>query len=420
MVKEDDITKITRRTILRAGAGVGIGGLAVGLGSAREQSSNQSRRQIVGTSSKEARTAAKNKAISVERVDNLGTIGGAVIGRFSEKAIEELRKRDDVRYVERDILMQIPELRTAAKPNRGGGGGSTQQTLPWGINRVDAEELHKSGATGQGKAIAIVDTGIDSDHPDLQANIDTTRSKAFVACKGRGSTCKYPWDDDHGHGTHCAGSADAINNSEGVVGVATSATLLAIKVLDKNGSGWSSDVGSGITHAADNGAAVISLSLGSSSPSQYVHDACKYAYNQKGALVVAAAGNSGPCTDCVGYPAAFSEVVAVGATTSNDSLASFSSTGDQVEIAAPGKDILSTVPGGYATYSGTSMACPHVSGAAAVVFAHGSLTNLEVRNQLGATATDLGTSGRDSSFGFGLLDAEKAVLGTTNGNNLAS
>lgn len=227
----------------------------------------------------------------------------------------------------------------------GGGGGSTAQTLPWGINRADAEVLQGQGLSGNGADLGIVGTGIDSDQSDPQANIDTARSKAFVNCKGRGATCTHPWDDDHGHGTHCAGTADGINNTEGVVGVATAATRLAVKVLDKNGSGWSSDVGSGITYAADVDAEVISLSLGSSSASQYVHDACNYAYNQKGSLLVAAAGNSGPCTDCVGSPAAFPEVLAVSATTTNDSLATFSSTGSAVEVAARGRISFPQYPG---------------------------------------------------------------------------
>ncbi|MEF8843311.1 MAG: S8 family serine peptidase [Haloarculaceae archaeon] len=146
---------------------------------------------------------------------------------------------------------------------------------------MDADVLHDNGETGNGADIAIIDTGIDDDHPDLQANVGA--GKAYVDC--RGPNCNYPWSDDNDHGTHCAGIADAV------------------KMLDSRGSGSFSDVGS--------------LSLGASSGSSTVKDACQYAYDN-GVLLVAAAGNSGPCTDCVGYPMAYSTVMAISSTDSND------------------------------------------------------------------------------------------------------
>ncbi|MEF8853514.1 MAG: S8 family serine peptidase, partial [Haloarculaceae archaeon] len=253
--------------------------------------------------------------------------------------------------------------------------------------------------------IAIIDTGIDDDHPDLQANVGA--GKAYVDC--RGSNCNYPWSDDDNHGTHCAGIADAVDNSEGVVGVSTGATLHAVKVLDNSGSGSFSDVAAGIEYTADQGWDVGSMSLGASSGSQTVKDACQYAYDN-GVLLVGAAGNSGPCTDCVGYPAAYSTVVAVSSTDSDDSLSSFSSTGSEVELAAPGGSIYSTVIGGYDTYSGTSMACPHVSGAGAQLMDNG-YTNTEARDQLNSTAEDIGLG--DNEQGNGLLDVDAAVSGST-------
>jgi subtilisin len=336
----------------------------------------------VGYARPSGRRAARDEAESVVREFNFD----ALTIRVARQAAERLSNRGDVRYVEENGEME-----------------ALAQTLPWGVDRVDADVLHSDGETGRGADIAIIDTGIDDDHPDLQANVGA--GKAYVSC--RGSNCNYAWSDDDNHGTHCAGIADAVNNSEGVVGVATEATLHAVKVLDNSGSGSFSDVAAGIEYTADQGWDVGSLSLGASSGSQTVKDACQYAYDN-GVLLVAAAGNDGPCSDCVGYPAAYSTVIAVSSTEENDSLSSFSSTGPEVELAAPGGDIYSTVIGGYDTYSGTSMACPHVSGAGGHLMANG-YTNTEARQQLQDSAEDIGLASNEQ--GAGLLDAEAAVSG---------
>ncbi|PSQ01551.1 peptidase S8, partial [Halobacteriales archaeon QS_5_70_17] len=157
----------------------------------------------------------------------------------------------------------------------GDGGGDTSQCLPWGVDRVDGDVAHTNGETGNGADIAIIDTGIDDDHPDLQTNVGA--GKAYVDCRGR--NCNYPWSDDNDHGTHCAGIADAVDNGEGVVGVATEATLHAVKVLDRNGSGSYSDVAAGIEYTADQGWDVSSMSLGGGK-SSVVEDACEYAFEK--------------------------------------------------------------------------------------------------------------------------------------------
>jgi subtilisin len=308
--------------------------------------------------------------------------------RLQKKAVSGLRQNPNVRYVEENGEMY-----------------ALAQTLPWGIDRVDAEVAHANGETGAGADVAIIDTGIDSTHPDLQANLGT--GNAIVQCKGNPKKlCNQPWDDDNGHGTHCAGIADADDNTEGVVGVSTEATLHAVKVLDKRGSGSFSDIAAGIEWTADQGYDVGSMSLGASSGSRTVKDACQYA-DDRGVLLVGAAGNDGPCTDCVGYPAAYSTVMAVSATTSNDALADFSSTGPEVEIAAPGKDVYSTYhKESYDTLSGTSMACPHVAGAGAQLMANG-YTNAEARDRLTGTAEDLGLASNEQ--GSGLLDVAAAL-----------
>lgn len=311
-------------------------------------------------------------------------------------AADALENNPNVRYVEENGTMQ-----------------ALGETEPYGIDRVDADVTRANGDTGAGADIAILDTGIDSDHPDLQANIGA--GKSFATCSTKGgckfgakpadNTCFESWDDDNDHGTHCAGTADAAANTEGVVGVSTEATLHAVKVLGTCGSGSFSDIAAGIEYVANQGWDVASMSLGGSSGSSAMKDAVSFAASE-GVFLVASAGNSGPCTECVGYPASYSEVVAVGATDSTDSLADFSSTGSEVEIAAPGVNTLSTIPGGYAEYSGTSMACPHVAGAAGILMANGA-TASDVRSTLTSTAEDIGLASNET--GNGLLDAAAAA-----------
>ncbi|PSQ17813.1 serine protease [Halobacteriales archaeon QS_8_69_26] len=385
---------VSRRSVLKGvGAGVGTAAAAgVASGSGKEEFN-------VGFANGKGRAAAERAADDVKREFQFG----AVTIRASKEAAKGLQNNPNVRYVEENGQMH-----------------ALAQTLPWGIDRVDADVLHDNGETGSGADIAILDTGIDSDHPDLQANIAGGKCFAdeccgeatggIFGCDDNNNDCNYAWDDDNDHGTHCAGIADAVDNTEGVVGVSTEATLHAGKVLNGCGSGSYDNIAAGIEWAADQGFDVASMSLGGDD-SSVVKDACQYAYD-KGVLLVAAAGNDGPCTDCVGYPAAYQECIAVSATTENDELADFSSTGPEVELAAPGKDVYSTVPSGYDTFSGTSMATPHVSGAGGQLMANG-YTNTEARNQLQSTAEDIGLA--DNEQGYGLLDAENAVLGGDGG-----
>ena len=390
---------VTRRRVLRsAGAGLAATTMATGEAAA----SGKPERHVIGLRAGVSSRVAERVATTVHRRLDFGDIGMAVAGRFPEKALDALREQRAVRYVEEDNTYE-----------------TLGQSLPWGVDRVDANVLHDDGETGSGADIAIIDTGIDSDHPDLQGNLGTGKCFAADCCGNAGGAfcdtntndCNSPWDDDNDHGTHCAGTANAIDDSEDVVGVATEATLHAAKALDGCGSGSLSDIADAIRWTADQGYDVASLSLGASSGDQTLKDACQYAYDN-GVLLVAAAGNDGPCTDCVSYPAAYSTVIAVSATTKSDSLADFSSQGPETELAAPGKDIPSTVPpesssDGVDTFSGTSMACPHVSGAGGQLMANG-FTNTEARDRLQATAEDIGLSSNEQ--GNGLLDAETAVL----------
>ncbi len=317
------------------------------------------------------------------------------------------------------------------------------ETLPWGIDRIDAEIVWggsedsttiASGAiTGSGIQVAVLDTGIDYTHPDLDDNY----AGGYDFANGDDDPL-----DDHGHGTHCCGVVGAEENTEGVIGAAPLVDILAVKVLDSQGSGSVSDICAGIDWAVNNGAEVISLSLGSSSSSDTLKNSCDNAY-AAGVLIVAAAGNSGDndtSTNEYGYPAAYDSVIAVGATDKDDNVASFSNTGPYLELAAPGVDIYSTMPTydvtlnsgppwsrysqNYDTMSGTSMACPHVSGVAALVFEKGvddansdGYINDDVRNVLDNNSEDLGPAGRDNGYGYGLVDAEAAVNAAGGGSD---
>ncbi|MFQ5406949.1 MAG: S8 family serine peptidase, partial [Anaerolineales bacterium] len=248
--------------------------------------------------------------------------------------------------------------------------------------------------------IAVVDTGVDLDHPDLAAKI--VAGYDFV---NNDSSAQ----DDQGHGTHVAGiAAAASNNGVGIAGVSWGARIMPVKVLDSNGSGSYSNVASGIIWAADNGAKVINLSLGGSGGSAALEDAVNYAYG-RGALVVAAAGNSG--ASGVLYPAAYANAVAVAATDASDNVASFSTYGSEVEVAAPGVSIYATyLNDTYASLSGTSMATPHVAGVAAVLAGQtGFGTPAAIRAALQATALDRGATGRDQNYGYGIVQLRDAL-----------
>ena len=372
---------VSRRNVLKmAGASIAT---AAGSGLAAAKP-NDTVEVNVGFSSERGRQAALSKAD--ETVREFDSIDALTL-RLPKKAATALSKNPNVRYVEENGEMH-----------------ALAETLPWGVDRVDADVANSAGETGSGADVAILDTGIDGDHPDLTGNLG---SGAYaVQCNSWYGECTYTWGDDNGHGTHCAGIAGAVDNAQGVLGVGSDVTLHSVKVLNYNGSGSFSDIAAGVEYVADQGWDVASLSLGGSSGSQTLHDAVIYADNN-GVNVIAAAGNSGPCSDCVGYPAAYPEAMAVSSTNRNDNLSNFSSTGPEVEIAAPGSDIYSTYPNEtYNTLSGTSMATPHVSGAAGILRAQG-YSNDGARSRLKNTAEYIGLAENES--GSGLLDVAAAV-----------
>ena len=274
--------------------------------------------------------------------------------------------------------------------------------------------------------IAIIDTGVDLTHPDLASKIWTNPGEMGGGKETNGidddgdgyvddwrgwnfvSQSNNP-QDDHGHGTHVAGIAAAIgNNGVGIAGIAWGAPIMALKILDSTGNGSDSDLASAMIYAVDHGAQIINLSLGSSSPSAAIATVVNYAYAHN-VTVVAAAGNQGQLG--VLYPAADPQAIAVASVDATNNRSWFSNYGPQIALAAPGSDIYSTcLGGGYCTKSGTSMATPHVAGLAALLASQPKFnTPFKIRLALQTTALDLGTSGWDQYYGYGLVQAYNAL-----------
>jgi subtilisin len=307
--------------------------------------------------------------------------------KLTEKQANALVNNPKIKYVEENAQVQ-----------------ALGQTIPWGINKVQSQEVFNLGYSGNGMKVAILDTGIDRYHEDLFTNVKGGFS-VFTD-----SANIDPYYDGSGHGTHVAGTVAAVDNDLGVLGVARHADLYAVKVLNNSGSGSYEGIAKGIEWSIQNGMDIINMSLGGSSSSAILEQWCNLAYNE-GVLVVAAAGNSGRRNgrgDTVGYPANYASVIAVAATDQSDNRGSFSSTGPAVELSAPGVGILSTTPSNsYASYNGTSMASPHVAGVAALIWeAKPNLTNVELRQLLRQTAKNLGDS---NQYGYGLVQPLAAI-----------
>jgi subtilisin family serine protease len=266
--------------------------------------------------------------------------------------------------------------------------------VPWGIQRVNAPNAWNV-TQGQGVRVAVIDTGIDANHPDLAGQV-AGGYNAIDKSK--------PYFDDNSHGTHVSGTIAGKRDGRGVVGVAPQARLYAVKVLNKDGSGHLSWIIKGIVWCAKNNIQVANMSLGSPMGSIFMRLAVNYAAS-KGVTLVAAAGNSG---GSVGYPAAYPAAIAVAAADSQDHIASFSSRGKQVAFIAPGVGVRSSIPGGgYDSYSGTSMATPHVTGLAALAVARGAKGPDAVRAKLAAAASPIGLA--PSEEGHGVIDAAMLV-----------
>jgi subtilisin family serine protease len=342
-------------------------------------------------------------------------------GEKIEDLIAELEKDPNVKWAQPNYIytVNVKYIDEQIKHWNIGDGNDA------GIN---ADLVH-SETTGNGVVVAVIDTGVDWDHPDLVNNHWTNTSESSCSngvdddgngfiddCHGFdfvGEDIYFPNPDNdptdqYGHGTHVAGTIAAEDNNIGVLGVAPNAKLMALKVLDDEGRGTSASVIAGIDYARINKADIINLSLGGPGNDPLMKDAVDNATDD-GILVVAAAGNSGNSNPY--YPASYPNAFSVGAIDKAGNRASFSNTGPNLDIMAPGVDIISTYPVDldgfeYAINSGTSMATPHIAGLAALYLEKNpSATPSEIRNAITGSATDLGASGRDDLYGYGAANA---------------
>lgn len=303
-------------------------------------------------------------------------------------------------YAEPDVVMRAVQIPNDPYFNQQWALNNTGQTGGTPDADIDAPEAWDISEGSSGVMLGIIDSGVDPNHQDLNGKVMNGYDFA---------NNDFNPMDDHGHGTHIAGIAAANSNEGiGIAGVCPKCRILPVKVLTDTGWGYSSWIAQGIAYATSYGADVINLSLGGTTYSSVLHDAIKYAY-QKEIAVIAAAGNSGSTP--ILYPAKHPESIAVAATDHNDNNPWFSNYGPEMDIAAPGSSILSSLPNNeYTKWSGTSMATPHVTGAAGVLLSlKPDLTPEEMRTCLRETADDLGTSGWDEYYGAGRLNLETLV-----------
>ncbi|PWK12846.1 S8 family serine peptidase [Tumebacillus permanentifrigoris] len=308
---------------------------------------------------------------------------GAVIAERHSRA----RKNDDGESASSDRVVEQPN-------------DTFYSSNQWNLPLIKADKAWQMTTGDPGVIIAVVDTGVDLDHPDLKGKLVAGRN--IIAGNDQPQ-------DDNGHGTHCAGIIAArTNNLEGIAGVDWNSKIMPVKAMAADGTGSVADIADGVVWAADHGANVINLSLGDYEDSDYLHEAIKYAYD-KGVVVTAAMGNDGSGEPS--YPAAYPEVIGVAANDENNETATFSNFGGHCSVSAPGVAIPSTYPNRrYVALSGTSMASPHVAGVAGLVKSiNKDLKPDDVRRILEKTADDLGPEGKDEYFGNGEINVSRAV-----------
>ena len=343
-----------------------------------------------------------------------------------EEMVELYNNDPNVEYAEPNYV-----YRAFMTPN------DTYYSYQWHMPMINMESAWDQ-STGSGVVVAVIDCGVAYENYGSFAQAPDLAGTNFVTGYDFVNNDSHP-NDDEGHGTHVTGTiAQTTNNNLGVTGVAFNCSIMPVKVLDGNGDGYLTDIADGIIYAADNGADVINMSLGGSSTSSTLQNACTYAYNA-GVTIVCAAGNAGTSTPQ--YPASYSTCISVSAVRFDSTLAYYSSYGSNIDITAPGGDVTIDQDGdgyvdgvlqqthdgsdyssfGYYFYQGTSMASPHVAGVAALILAKagggGSLTPAQVKSYLVDNAVDIGSSGWDQYFGYGLLDANASVAAVGGGGN---
>lgn len=303
------------------------------------------------------------------------------------------------RYAESSLIQKVEPNYVARIPAQKVNDPKSGEQ--WSLQKARVPEAWSISAGSTDVVIAVVDTGVDAEHPDLAHQLQ----QGYDVLTG---TQGIP-ADDNGHGTQMAAIIAAEgNNALGVAGVSWKSRIMPIKVLDASGAGAYADIIEGLIYAADHGADIVNLSLGGYAYSETMRDAVQYAHD-KNVVIVAGAGND--ASNYPIYPAALPDVLGVTATGEADEKWSYSNFGSFVDLAAPGVGILSaTIGGGYGYASGTSQAAAFVSGVAALVkAANGTLTNTQIEDRLQASADDLGASGRDVFFGAGRVNALRAL-----------
>ncbi|HEY9897542.1 MAG TPA: S8 family serine peptidase [Pantanalinema sp.] len=315
----------------------------------------------------------------VQAIEGLGNAGLYAVpaGSSVGETVAKLRRDPGVVYAEPNYIYHATDFKAASTVN------DPMLGQLWGLTKVQAQQAWDVTAGDPNVVVAVVDTGVDYNHPDLKGQV--------IKGPDFGNSDSDPMDDQ-GHGSHVAGTIAAVaDNGVGVAGLAYKTKVLAIKVLGSDGSGDTNAIVKGILKANELGARVINLSLGGPQQSSAMKDAVDQV-TAKGTLCVVAAGNDGTSTP--DYPAAYPNALAVGASDQSDKRASFSNYGSYVDIAAPGVDILSSTEQTYKKHSGTSMASPHVAAAAALLLAKNPAMSVqELRDAL--------TSTGDPATGFG-------------------
>lgn len=357
---------------------------------------------------REGRTFRSPVGRSLGDIEDLGVQIYSVPAHQLSKTLETLQANPDIEYAEPSYRVKAFDL-----PSRDEGAPNdslyAQQYAPQTVQAPQAWRTTK----GAGMVIAVLDTGLDTAHPEFAGRV----VEGFNAL-----TRKSDVKDDHGHGTHCAGvAAAAVNNGQGMAGIAPDAKIMPIKVLAADGAGSDAYVAQGISWALKHGADVISLSLGGPGENKTLAAAVSSAL-KKGVPVIAAMGNDGSGEKA--FPAAYPGVIAVGATNAKDQAAEFSQYGDWISVAAPGVQILSTFPTykvtlndygfaqNYAVLDGTSMATPAVAGLAALMRSrHGrKMTPAQLKAKLeGAADKVTGQTAYDPHFGNGRVNAARAL-----------
>jgi len=335
------------------------------------------------------RTLQLHRATVRKHVAQLGVSVLEVPEEYSGAIQESLRRTGLFQYVERDFYAQI-----AGTPN------DPKYPSQWHLPKIRGPQAWGTTTGAASVLVAVIDSGVEAAHPDLASKL----VPGWNFLNGNSNT-----NDEVGHGTAVAGTlAAASDNGVGVAGVSWGSPILPLAVVGSNETAAYSDIAAAIQYAADHGARIINISIGGPAESMALQSAADYAW-AKGALIFASAMNAG--TSAPYYPAACNHVVAVAATDATDHLASFSNHGNWITLSAPGVGILSTsIGGGYGYWDGTSFASPIAAGVAALALAvEPSLTNAELLKLLASTADDLGPPGPGREYGWGVVNAYKAV-----------